>query len=54
MFVLKCEHVRFLQDFIVWSKCPQAETAQTAQTELARPNRLGRKVAYPSIIARAG
>jgi len=34
MFALKCEHVRFLQDFIVWLKCPQTETAQT---DLARP-----------------
>jgi len=25
MFALKCEHVRFLQDFIVWPKCPQTE-----------------------------
>jgi len=29
MCALKCEHERFLQDFIVWSKCPLTETAQT-------------------------
>jgi len=29
MFAVKCEHVRFLQDFIAWLKWPQTETAQT-------------------------
>jgi len=29
MFALKCEHVRFLQDFTVWPKCPKTEMAQT-------------------------
>jgi len=29
MFALKSEHVRFLQDFIVWPKCTVTETAQT-------------------------
>jgi len=62
MFALKCEHVRFLQDFIVWPKCPkpprpkcpqtetaQSETAQTetAQTESARPKRLRPKIRLP-------
>jgi len=28
MFALKCEHVRFLQDFIVWPKCSQSESAR--------------------------
>jgi len=38
MFALTCEHVQFLQDFIVWPKCPQTETTQTkmAQTEKLR------------------
>ena len=43
MLALKCEHVRFLQDFLVWPKCPQTETAQTemspdrnGQTEKSR------------------
>jgi len=44
-FALKCERVRFLQDFIVWPKCPQTETAQT---ETARSKRPDRKVAYPT------
>jgi len=37
MFALKGEHVRFLQDFIVWPICPKTETAQTetAQTEMS-------------------
>jgi len=36
---INTEQARFLQDFIVWPKCPQTETAQTetAQTESARP-----------------
>ena len=43
-----CIHVRFLQDFIVWPKCPVTETSrpnrpdrivqtETSQTETARP-----------------
>jgi len=38
MFALKCEHVRFVQDVIVWPKWPQTETAQTktAQTKSDR------------------
>ena len=51
MFALKCERARFLQDFIVWPKCPQTETArpkcpktemaqtESAQTKSRRPNR---------------
>ena len=53
MFALKCEHVRFLHDFIVWPKCPQTETAQTEtaqtetdQTESARPKRPDRNVLF--------
>ena len=39
IFALIREQARYLQDFIVWPKCPQTETAQTetAQTESARP-----------------
>jgi len=53
---IKCEHVRFLQDFIVWPKCPQTETAQTettqtktAQTESARPKSRGPILDIPDI-----
>ena len=28
-FALKCEHVGFLQDFIVWPKCPQIVKSRT-------------------------
>jgi len=38
-FALKSEHVRFLQDFIVWPKCLESETTktETVQTKSARP-----------------
>jgi len=32
MFALKCEHMGFLQDLIVWPKCPHTETAQTEKS----------------------
>jgi len=42
MFALKCEHVRFLQDFMVWPKCSQTETAQTEMsTDRNGPDRNG-------------
>ena len=38
---IKCEHVRFLEDFVARPKCPETETAktETAKTESARPKR---------------
>jgi len=63
MFALKCEHVKILQDFIVWPKFPQTEMSldengpdrngsdRIGQTESARPNRPDRKVAYPIFTA---
>jgi len=57
---LKSEHVRFLQDFIVWPKCLKTETTKTekprdrnGQTETVWPKRLrqnrpDRKAAYPN------
>ena len=41
MFALKAEHVRFLQDFIVWPKRPRPKQL--------RRNRPDRKVAYPCV-----
>ena len=45
-FALKSEHVRFLQDFIVWPECLETETTKTekacdrnGRTETAGPNR---------------
>jgi len=53
MFALKSEHVRFLQDFIVWPKCLETETTKTeksrdrkGQAEMTRPRRPDRKVLF--------
>jgi len=39
MLALKCEHVRFLQNFIVWPKCPQTETARAKRPDRNGPDR---------------
>jgi len=44
MFALKCEHVRFLQDFIAWPKCLKTGMTKTEKTR--DWNSPDRKVAY--------
>ena len=44
MFALKCEHIRFLQDFIVWPICPQTEKSRTRLRDQNGSSKIDRNV----------